>query len=308
MVKLATASPLLLTRMGTLLQYSSARLRELVSHSTPYSIEVIKSLCLLRRPRYIHRGSRRTFIYSDSPISTITSVPRSAAPLRHHNKSHVCARNLRPLVCVDSLAPPLQPMSAVSFMLLNAQSINNKPGLIHDIITERHLDICCIVETWQKPQEFISLNKATPPGYVYIQKPRLTGSGGYGGLAVIHRTGFPIKEIVVNTTTSFECVVFTPAGSSQLQFVLVYRPPKTSSSERSAFLSELSELLTPVCAMSPSTYLLGDLNVHVDSSSCTFATEFMSLLECFNFIQHVRPHPQQGSYVGLGLFYWLPPH
>ena len=40
--------------------------------------------------------------------------------------------------------------------------------------------------------------------------------------------------------------------------------------------------------MSPSTYLLGDMNVHVDSTSCAFATEFMSVLEWFNFSQHVR--------------------
>ncbi|CAJ1074265.1 uncharacterized protein LOC121511739%2C partial [Xyrichtys novacula] len=130
--------------MGTRLQYSSARLRELVSHSIPHSITVIKSLCLLRRPRYVHRGSRRMFIYSDSAIPSITSVFRLAALPCHHNKNHVRTRYLRPLVCVDSQAPPTQPMSAASFMLLNAQSINNKPGLIHDIITERHIDICCI--------------------------------------------------------------------------------------------------------------------------------------------------------------------
>ncbi|CAJ1068095.1 uncharacterized protein LOC121511739%2C partial [Xyrichtys novacula] len=272
--------------MGTRLQYSSARLRELVSHSIPHSITVIKSLCLLRRPRYVHRGSRRMFIYSDSAIPSITSVFRPAALPRHHNKIHVRTRYLRPLVCVDSQAPPTQPMSAASFMLLNAQSINNKPGLIHDIITERHIDICCIVETWQKPQEFMALNKATPPGYAYIQNPRLKGGGG--GLAVIYRADILTKEVAVTTATSFECIVFTLAGFSQLQFVLVYRPPKNTSSDWSAFLSELSELLTPVCAMSPSTYLLGDMNVHVDSTSCAFTYEFMSVLEWFNFSQHVR--------------------
>lgn len=76
----------------------------------------------------------------------------------------------------------------------------------------------------------------------------------------------------------------TPADGT----VLVYRPPKNTSSDRSAFLSELSELITPVWAMSLYTYLLEDLNCHVDSSSCTFANEFMPLLECFKFSQQVR--------------------
>lgn len=124
----------------------------------------------------------------------------------------------------------------------------------------------------------------TSASYVYIQKPRLKGGGG--GLAVIHRSDILIKEVVVPTATSFECVVFTLIG--QRQFVLVYRPPKKTISDRTAFLSELSELLTPVCAMSPSTFLLGDLNVHVDSGSCPFATEFLALLDCFDFTQHVR--------------------
>ena len=175
-------------------------------------------------------------------------------------------------------------MLPASFMLQNVQSLNTKPGLIHDMIKEKHIDICCLVETWQKPQDFLALNKATPPGYVYLQRPRLKGGGG--GLAVIHRDDILIKEVTVPTATSFECIVFTLAG--QRQFVLVYRPPKTKVADRTAFLSELSELLTPVCAMSPSTFLLGDLNVHVDSSSCPFATDFLSLLDCFDFTQQVR--------------------
>ena len=104
---------------------------------------------------------------------------------------------------------------------------------------------------------------------------------------MIHRTDILIKEVTVPTATSFESVVFTLTG--QRQFVLVYRPPKKTVSDRTAFLSELSELLTPVCAMSPSTFLVGDLNVHVDSSSCPFATEFLALLDCLDFTQHVPP-------------------
>ncbi len=125
---------------------------------------------------------------------------------------------------------------------------------------------------------------------------------------MIHRANILTKEVTVATATSFECVVFTLPSFSQLQFVLVYRPPKNTNSDRSAFLSELSELLTPVCAMSPSTYLLGDLNVHVDSSSCVFATDFLSLLECFNFTQHVRgPTHNRGHTLDLVCSTGIPP-
>lgn len=61
------------------------------------------------------------------------------------------------------------------------------------------------------------------------------------------------------------------------QFVLVYHPPNNTSSDRSAFLSELFELFFPVCAMSPSTYLLGNMNCHVDSRSCTLASVYVNV-------------------------------
>ena len=227
-----------------IIQYSSAELHKLACYSTPDSLAVIKSLELLRRPRYMHRGSRRKFIYSDSPIPSVLSVC-SGPDRRHQNKLHVCRGNLRPLVCVDSVTPPIQPAyainNAVTFMLLNAQSINNKPGLIHATITDRNINILCLTETWQKEQDFVSLNKATPPGYVYLQKPRSVRGGG--GLAIIHREDIRIKEVSMPAVTSFEYVVFTLTGFSQIQFVLIYRPPKTKPT---VFLSELSELLTPV--------------------------------------------------------------
>ncbi len=180
----------------------------------------------------------------------------------HHNKRHVPTRQLRPLLCVDSITP-----------IHSASALNN---------AHNKTDIICLTETWQKKQDFFALNEATPPGYVYLQKPHSERGGG--GLAVIHRANIPIKEVTVPATTTFEGVIFNLAGSSQLQCVLVYRPPKAPA----AFLSELCELLTPVCATSPSTLLLGDFNIHVDTSSCKFASEFLSLLDCFNSVQHVQ--------------------
>ena len=108
--------------------------------------------------------------------------------------------------------------------------------------------------------------------------------GRGGGLAVIHRADILVKELPAPNTTSFECIIFKLAGSVPLLVVLIYHPPKPSAS----FMSELSELLTSTCSSSPSTLLLGDFNIHVDSSSCKFATEFLSLLDCFDITQHVQ--------------------
>ena len=53
------------------------------------------------------------------------------------------------------------------------------------------------------------------------------------------------------------------------------------------FLSELSGLLATICPLYPSTILLGDFNIHVDSANCPFASDFISLLDCFGIAQHV---------------------
>ncbi|XP_062862555.1 uncharacterized protein LOC134324589 [Trichomycterus rosablanca] len=49
--------------IGTMLNYSVDQLRKFNNCTTPSCISVIKQLGLLRRPRYIHRGSRRKLVY-----------------------------------------------------------------------------------------------------------------------------------------------------------------------------------------------------------------------------------------------------
>ena len=137
----------------------------------------------------------------------------------------------------------------------------------------------CLTETWQSQQDFVTLNQATPPDYVH-QEPRSPGPGG--GLAVIHRSNLQVKEFPVSSTL-FECLHFALAGATQLQVLLIYRPPKASTH----LLSELSGLLATICPLYPSTILLGDFNIHVDSANCPFASDFMSLLDCLGIAQHV---------------------
>ena len=208
----------LLNTMG-IIQYSSEALRKLACNSIPNCVDVIKSFGLLRRPKYMHRGSRRKFVYSNSAIPTIQSATGTfSGILRHHNKSSMCTRKLRPLLCVDTPIPPMQKTFAAHFMLSNVQSLNNKPLLIHDYIKEREIGICCLVETWQNTNDFVALNIATPPGYAYLQKSRLQGGGG--GVAIIYRDDIPIKELTIPAVTSFEFIVFKLA---QHQVVLIYR-------------------------------------------------------------------------------------
>lgn len=136
--------------------------------------------------------------------------------------------------------------------------------------------------TWHQPNDFINLNLSTPPGYTYIQRPRLSGKGG--GLAVIYRDKLSVTEITVPCVSSFECVAFKINGISPVLIVFIYRPPKPNS----LFFNELSELLTSVSSVCSSMILTGDINIHVDNFNNNLTVEFMEVLDCFNMTQHVK--------------------
>ena len=114
-----------------------------------------------------------------------------------------------------------------SFALLNVHSLNNKAPFINDVITDRVIDFKSLTETWQEPNEFITLNEAIPPGYEFIDKPCLTGRGG--GLAVLYRSCFKVVSVPLQDFSSFECLALKFSGSLPLILLLIYRPPKASS-------------------------------------------------------------------------------
>ncbi|KAF3860818.1 hypothetical protein F7725_001073 [Dissostichus mawsoni] len=73
---------------GMMSKYSIPQLLSLNNYTTPTCISAIKQFGILRRPRYIHRGSRRKFVYNQPcpPVSSIPSIWTTVACLpRHHS-------------------------------------------------------------------------------------------------------------------------------------------------------------------------------------------------------------------------------
>ena len=173
------------------------------------------------------------------------------------------------------------PQSLLKFELFNTQSINNKSTLIEEHIRERGLDFMCLTETWHQPEVYSALNEACPPGYSYLEAARRTGRGG--GLAVIHRQDLEFSPISLPATSSCECLAFKIKPPFPMTVLLTYRPPKSNS----AFIPEISDLLTTLCTSSANIIILGDINIHVDTPSCLPAAEFLQLLDSLNLQQHV---------------------
>lgn len=173
------------------------------------------------------------------------------------------------------------PQSLVKLKLFNTQSINNKSTLIEEHIREKGLDLMCFTETWHHPGTYSAISEACPPGYSYMEAARNTGHGG--GLAVIHRQDLELSPISLPTTSSCECLAFKCKPPFPMTVLLIYRPPKPNP----AFIPEMSDLFTTLCTTSANTIILGDINIHVDTPSCHFATDFLQLLDTLNLQQHV---------------------
>ena len=299
--------------------YSISQLRRLRPAVTlGLDVPIIKELGLLRRNRYIHRGSGRNFVFHNQPSCSATNIPSLWTPvarlMRHQNavapvtiNTGNTARSLRPsrgntarfphirqdrfpgmessLRGVDfNVLRPVQrftPQSLLKFELFNTQSINNKGTLIEEHIREKGLDFMCLTETWHQPEDYSALNEASPPGYSYLEAARSTGRGG--GLAVIHTQDLELSPIPLPATSSCECLAFKFKPPFSMTVLLIYRPPKSNS----AFIPEISDLLTTLCISSANIIILGDINIHVDTPSCPPAAEFLQLLDSLNLQQHV---------------------
>ncbi|CAJ1078415.1 LOW QUALITY PROTEIN: uncharacterized protein LOC116399339 [Xyrichtys novacula] len=206
----------------------------------------------------------------------------SHRPLRHpalRSSHHANLRTL-PRSSQESSVKPPHPHH-LNLALFNNRSLTSKGLILQDFIMDNKLDFLFLTETWHKPLDYFSLNQATPTGYTYIDKPRPEGRGG--GIATIHKKDLKIISLSMPTVSSFEHVALKlPAPPPPLIIAIIYRPPKPNPD----FLTDLSDLLTQLCALSPSILLLGDFNIHIDNPSCSLACEFLDILQHFSFTQH----------------------
>jgi Endonuclease-reverse transcriptase len=108
----------------------------------------------------------------------------------------------------------------------------------------------------------------------------------HGGICVFVRSHIRINAVEFQTYKTFEILpLFQRTRALTSVFVTIYQP-RPSSAVTEEFFSEFSDVLER-CLSYAHCVIVGDINIHIDDSSCAQSVKFLSLLEEFNLSERV---------------------
>ena len=174
--------------------------------------------------------------------------------------------------------------SSMKFGYVNIQSMRNKSLEVRELISENGYDILALSETWLKEFDKAVLQESTPATHNFFHKMREEVRGGGVGL-FISKVFSHVKVVKGIDVFSFEYVhVNLKRNSVWLSFIVIYRPPRSSSGE---FFMEFDNLLSRLDLTTYKTVICGDFNFWVENAEIINVVQLNEVLESYglgNFI------------------------
>ena len=164
----------------------------------------------------------------------------------------------------------------VSLGCLNIRSGVKKAAVLHDIISDRRLDVLAMQESWIPSDAPAAVkNDIAPVGYTALhdhRELRPDGPKRGGGLAVVHRNSLVVRDFSLPTgsiqpkASEMQLVRITSSNSRPVVLANINRPPKCPVLE---FLDELLDVVTSFYTASNDQFVLcGDVNCPGVDGTC----------------------------------------
>ena len=172
------------------------------------------------------------------------------------------------------------------FALLNAQSVNNKPNPISDLIDKNIIEIFALMESWYICITDLPLQRSAPVGYSIVDalRPGYSGLGrtNHGGIAIIYRIVFITRLITFPTRPmSLKLLIcFMNAAFGKLILATKYRPSSRNVIE--LFFEKFSNLFEIAATYKTATIISGVFNIHENGIK---TLRFIDLLDTFGLEQ-----------------------
>ena len=176
-------------------------------------------------------------------------------------------------------------------MILNAQSVKNKDTLVMDNIIENKVDACVVTETWLKEHDNIWISNSEFKKNNYIIKVANRNKRQGGGLALICRSHYRVKECGKGIDQTFEYAIWQlHPNNISLTILAIYHPPYSNinKSTNGLFIDEFAEFLVDFLTEYSDAIIMGDFNIRLDNTEDPDVTAFIDTMSALGLDQHVH--------------------
>lgn len=172
--------------------------------------------------------------------------------------------------------------------LLNIRSVGNKIENGLELFDDYHLNILSLTETCHKNSDSVAIKRFCGLGLNVIEQARVIPDQSrlddinyvnHGGIAVLSKPGTRLSRIELKfKPNTFELLCCRVGGNHTLfTIAVIYRPGSHHVSEQ--FFTELSSLIEILAASNSPTWIVGDLNIHLERASDSDSRKLARLLE-----------------------------